>query len=659
MPIIRHAAFVLVALCLPSLGNSTVASDDFAKTVQPILTRYCVRCHNTDAPSGDVDFAAIRTAEDIDAAFETWEAVVEQLKAHTMPPEQELQPTDAERALVISWYQRFVDSVEPQPAVFRPRRLSVTEYRNTLRSLFGFDLQVTIIEAEQTLAERSLVVKLLPTDPPGNSGFKNDTHANPLTTVVWDQYSYLVDTAIEQLFSKERQTQLQAFTGELSHGEFTDEHAERLLRIFIRRAWRRAVPEQDITPFVARVRQAAPEQMIEVLKFELRTILMSPRFIYRGLLHSGAAGRRPVDAFELAERLSYFLWADMPDERLMVLAENGSLTDAHVLAAEVDRLITSPGGRQLAEVFASEWLTLSEIEHVSDNPPHMLALKSQPVDFLNYLFTEDRPLLELIDSQTAFINPHTARMYGRDAAQLTRYVRQKGIEIEAIPNQKIRLQHASERGGILTMPGILAMNKGPILRGTWILERVLGEPLPEPPANVGQVSPNRAGENLTFRQRFEQHRSNATCAVCHDRIDPLGFALQDFDNNGRYLRSRNNAPGKAVEQGRGSGDSGTAIDTSGQLPSGESFQNIAELKQILTTSRQEAVIRNIVEKTMSYALCRKLTIYDQPVVTSITRRMTESNGTWRDLFHAIVNSLPFRETIVLRDTSAEASDNTN
>ena len=629
-------------------GYPFVASGaDFHRDVKPVLAQYCIKCHSGEDANGEVDFSTIDTADDVDAAFETWESVVAHLQAGTMPPQDEPRPADDEQNRIFAWYEDFVDNIEARPAVFKPRRLSVTEYRNTLRSVLGFDLQVAIIEAEQTVAERSMVIKLLPTDPPGRSGFKNDTHQNPLTTVVWDQYSFLIDAALEQLFSPERSTQLKTFTGASRASEMTAEQAGRLLRTFLLRAWRRTVPEADVEQIVARLQGRNGRELVAALKFEIKTVLMSPVFIYRGLLISGQHGeRQSVDTFELAERLSYFLWADMPDDQLLSVAADRTLTEPTVYAAQIDRMLRSPKARNLADDFAVQWLTLNEIEHVSDNVPQMVALKSQPIDFMHYLFTEDRPLLELIDSETAFISPHTSRMYGADARQLTKYVKQKGIEVEIVPNQKIKLEHSTERGGILTMPGVLAMNKGPIQRGTWMLERILGQELPEPPANVGQVPPNNGAENLTFRQRFEQHRSNPSCAVCHDRIDPLGFALQDFDNGGQYLRGNNYRVPKRRKRGEESSDPKSAIDTSGRLPSGETFDDIAGLRQILTTSQREAVIRNIVEKTMSYALCRELMIHDRPTVNAIVEQMMSTNGTWRDLFHAVANSVAFRETIL-------------
>ena len=203
MPFCRFLLTVMVATTLWVVSAVALASE-FQDDVRPLLQKYCFGCHSGDDANGDVDFTTINSTDEIAGAYETWDAVVGHLNAGTMPPPDEMQPTDEEGQQVLDWYQQFIDSVEARPAVFKPRRLSVIEYRNTLRSVFGFDLEVAIIEAEQTVSERSLVIKLLPTDPPGSSGFKNDTHTNPLTTVVWDQYAYLIDAAAEQLFSDSR-----------------------------------------------------------------------------------------------------------------------------------------------------------------------------------------------------------------------------------------------------------------------------------------------------------------------------------------------------------------------------------------------------------------------------------------------------------------------
>lgn len=607
----------------------TAAEDAFDASIQPFLTKYCVKCHSDgEKAKGAVDFSKM-TSANAPTHFEAWESAASLLQEGEMPPEGELQPSRDEVTRVLDWYRdRFVDDVQAHPGEFRPRRLCATEYRNTLRSLFGFDLEVAIIEAEQTVAEKSLVMKLLQTDPPGASGFRNDTQSNPLTTLLWDQYSYLTDTGLAELFSQKRRPLLEELTGltgkgGMGEGGISAEQAEAIIRWFVPRALRRPVAETRLAAMIEAV--AAQPDSLAALQAELKAVLMSPAFLYRGMLVERVPGNvQPVDDYELAERLSYFLWADMPDAELFEVAASGTLRKPGVYLAQITRMLDSSKSRNLADDFAVQWLSLDQIAKQATRVPQAEALRSQPRDFFAYLIAEDRPLLELIESRTTFANVFTAGYYGEDRKQMKRFIKPKGIEVQKVPNQKLSLVHTTTRGGLLTMPGILEMNRGPVIRGTWMLERILGEHLPEPPPDVGQIPANPPGRQLSFRERFEMHRSKPTCAVCHDKIDPLGFALQRYD--GPDFKPQ------------------ADVDTSGQLPSGEKFDDFAGLKRLLLTTRREQIVRNIVERTLSYAICRKLELYDRPTVDSITSTLVESDGTYRDLIRQIATSLPFQNT---------------
>jgi len=628
------ARFITAALwlCLWLLDSSALASaPTFEADIKPLVAKYCVKCHSGKKPKGKIDFTKIATAQDAAAQFEVWESAIELLGDDEMPPEDAKQPTKAERAKFKTWYQeRLVRSVKAHPGYFKPRRLSATEYRNTLRSLFGFDLEVAVVEAEQTVIEKSLVMKLLPLDPPGKSGFRNDTSGNPLTTVTWDQYAYLTDAALERFFSPSSKKQLEAITGPVVDDSITKSQAKKILRSFLPRIYRRPVPESDLSQAITAVNSA--DDFVAALKIELKAAMMSPRFIYRGMLMRGKSDvQRPVDDYELAERLSYFVWADMPDAELTQLAAEGKLGDSATLESQIDRMLASAKARSLAEDFAAQWLSLDEVAKNMRNPPQRIAFQSQPIDFMHHLFTANRPLIGLINGRFAFVNRYTQGFYSGDRRQLKPHKKPKGIEVQTVPNQLITLNSTPERGGVLTIPGVLQMNRGPVLRGVWMLERILGDHLPDPPMNVGQVPKNKRGQNLTFRQRFELHRSKATCAICHDKIDPLGFGLAGYDGNGGFAKNRR-GPNK--------------IDTAGRLPSGETFENFQELRQILVTSQREKVIRNIVRQMLSYALCRKLKIYDRPTVDKIVEKVNNDKSTYRDLIIEIANCLPFRQTVL-------------
>lgn len=609
-------AVLLCALCAVSRAADPV--DDVAG----LIRKYCVECHRSPDPRGELDLATVLQGPH-DEFFAVWEDVADRLRHREMPPADAVQPAEAERRAVLDWYSTsYVPSLKPRPGSMRPRRLSAVEYRNTMRSLFGFDLEVSVIEAEQTVSEKSLVLKLLPTEPPGRSGFRNDTHTAPLTTVLWEQYSYLADAAIAEMFSSDRRPELLERLRVSDEADVESDDAEAFLQEFVQRAFRRSLTSEQMAPFVQLAGESAP---LSEMQIAMKRILMAPQFLYRGFLsdHSRPGPQR-VDAWELAERLSYFLWADMPDAELFEVAATGELADFNELRRQINRMVDSPSSITLATDFAHQWLTLGEVEKNNVEIPQAEALRSQPRDFMHDLFVSDRPLTELIDSRTAFVNPFTRGYYGDDARQMTKYRKAAGIEVEIVPNQKIVLEQTAERGGILTMPGILAMNQGPIIRGVWILERILGEELPEPPPNVGQVPPPAAGETLTFRERFEQHRSNSTCAVCHDRIDPIGFSLQRYEG-ARY----------AAE---------STADTSGRLPSGETFADFQELKRILVTSQRRRVIRNIVNQTLSYAISRRPAAGDQAAIEQITDQLTNNAGTYRELLFQVASSMPFQQT---------------
>jgi hypothetical protein len=613
----------------------------FEDEILPILKRSCLKCHGGEKTKGKVDFSKISTKRDADEHFDLWATVIEMVELGEMPPEKENPLTAEEKKTFQSWHEEFLKlPAKTSLPVFRPRRLSANEYRNTLRSLFGFDLEVGISRAEQTVSgEKSLVLKILPPDPPGKNGYFNDTHSAPMSSSLLENYAYLAGVALDRLFSEKGRESLARMIGEDEdwNGEISPALAEKIVRSFLPRVVRRTVPEERIKAVLDQLKGKEGKALVPALKFELKAFLISPEFLYRGFLAKpdGKPGRQPVDTFELAERISYFLWEDMPDDELFESARKGTLQDREELGRQVARMLADPRARNLSESFGVQLLGLSSIDdQIKNNPIHLHAMRTQPRDFLHYLFTEDRPVMELLDSNVTFVNQSTSGFYGKDRQRLAPFHKPRGVERHRTMNQRLEIKDAEGRGGILTMPSILAMNHGPILRGSWILRHILGERLGEPPADIPPVKPNPRGQKLTFRERFEAHRENITCARCHEKIDPLGFALDGYDKNGRYLlasyHKRGNQP---------------PIDTSGKLPGGEEFEDFQGLKRILLTKRREQVIRNLTSQLLSYALCRKIGRGDQPVVEEITRKATLENSTWKDLLIEVANSPPFRETV--------------
>ena len=480
---------------------------------------------------------------------------------------------------------------------------------------------------------------MLPPDPPGKSGYFNDTHSAPISTSLIENYAYLAGVSLDRLFSRKGKESLARMIARQEEwdGEISPDMAEEIVRFLLPRVFRRSVPEAKIQAVLEQLVGKEGKALVMALKFELKSILISPEFLYRGFLAKPEEkpGRQPVDDFELAERLSYFIWEDMPDEELMDAARKGMLREKGEVSRQVERMLADLKARNLSESFGVQLLGLSSIDdQIKNNPIHLHAMRTQPRDFLHYLFTEDRPVMELLDSNVTFVNQSTSGFYGNDRRRLAPFYKPKGVERQRTMNQRLEIRDAEGRGGILTMPSILAMNHGPILRGTWVLRHILGVRLGEPPADVPPIKPPPRGKKMTFRERFEAHRKNATCARCHEKIDPIGFALDGYDRNGRYLlasyHKRGNQP---------------PIDTSGKLPSGEEFEDFQGLKSILLSKKREQVIRHLCSQVLSYALCRKLVRGDQSVIEEITRKVTLENSTWRELLIEVANSPPFRESV--------------
>lgn len=642
---------VLIGLFL-SVTQSARAAEVIPGEVVLFLQKHCIRCHQGEQANGKIDLALLASAHDETARnFKTWKLAVQLVTAGEMPPADEPQPNDKEREHLRSWYRRQFETVAARPGRFTVRRLSVIEYRNTLESLFGFPLKVAGADSQQTKFETSLVIKLMPVDPKGPSGFTNDTSHNPLTAVTWERYAYLADAAISQLFSSAGQKELQAYTGPLDSTGLQQQQAAQLLKRFQYRAWRRLPDEESLASHRHSLAGKQGPHLIEAVQRELKTILMSPEFIYRGLLAARQPGEvAAVDSFELAERLSYFLWSDMPDEELFSAAQSGEILRPEKFRQQVARMLKSPQSRALAEVFAVEWLLLDEIDNATREVAYAAALKGQPVEFIHDLISRDRPLREIIQSRSEFVNLYLANFYAADAEQLSRNTQRSGVEQETLPLERIQLEQTPGRGGLLTMPGVLIMNKGAIQRGTWLLERILGDPLGEPPPDVPPVQPQKPGQKLSFRERFAVHRANQACAVCHDRIDPLGFVFESYNERGGFLLAVDAGqqmvgkyrPLKNLNKSKAA-TTDNVLDTSGILPTGERFQDVEELKGILTGSQWPKVVENLVRQTLSYALCRELTATDEPVVAELTTQLAQPGVTWGDLIQAVAGSMPFQQ----------------
>jgi len=359
----------------------------------------------------------------------------------------------------------------------------------------------------------------------------------------------------------------------------------------------------------------------------LKAVLVSPQFLFITPAMEAESGRSivPLDDYQLASRLSYLLWATMPDAELSGLAERGKLHEPAVLKGQVKRLLEDPRSRALFDGFGAQWLGLGSLESKTFDPakfPQMnSAMRSAMYDearlFFESVVRENRSVVSLVDCDYTFLNGTLAALYGLDN------------EVTGSRWRKVKLKDLN-RGGILGMPGILAVTSfpdrtSPVKRGVWVLEQVLGEQVPPPPPNVPALEKQTAVENLTLRERTELHRKDPTCANCHKVLDPIGFGLENFDAIGRW---------------RDQDDAGGAIDAAGELPGGKRFTSPKELKAIIA-ARKSDLARNVTEKLLAYALCRQLEGYDEIVVDHLMETIAKNGYRMQTLITEIVTSYSF------------------
>jgi hypothetical protein len=415
--------------------------------------------------------------------------------------------------------------------------------------------------------------------------------------------------------------------------------AERLLLAFARRAFRRSVQSADAAPFLAIFDQRMAEGATfeQAMRAAYKGVLVAPEFLF--------LRERPgrLDDAALATRLSYFLWSSLPDEELLDLAERDKLNDAATLRGQVERLLNHPRAVAFTENFVGQWLGLRDID--STEPSHLLypefdhLLKVSMIRETELYFEElmrrDLGVARFIDADFTFLNGRLARHYGMAGPA--------GWEF-----QRITLPIDSHRGGLLTMASVLKVTANgtttsPVVRGAWVLDRILGAPAPPPPENVAAIDPDIRGA-ATIREQLAKHRSDSSCAVCHRRIDPPGFALESFDCIGGW-RDRYRVTGHGdpvtIDGRRMPYHRGKPVDSSGEWPGGTAFADVRELKQILL--REEGTLaRAFVHRLVAYGTGRAPARPERDEVAAIADKAREGGYGVRSLIHEVVQSDLFR-----------------
>jgi mono/diheme cytochrome c family protein len=405
--------------------------------------------------------------------------------------------------------------------------------------------------------------------------------------------------------------------------------ARRILTTLMRRAYRQPVNDADLEKPMQLFREGMRAGDFDSgIELALSSILVNPRFLFR--VEHDPGGIAPQTAYrlsglELASRLSFFLWSSIPDDELLDLAVSGELENPDVFRRQARRMLADPKSKMLATNFAGQWLQLRNLESITpdarlfpdfdDNLRQ--ALRRETELLFETVVQDDRSVLELLRPNHTYLNERLAKHYGIPYVYGNRF-------------RRVELSDASLRGGLLRQGSILTITSyanrtSPVIRGKWILENLMGDPPPPPPATVPPLKDNTVSANLSVRERLAEHRTNPACASCHNIMDPVGFALENFDAVGRY---------RLVEEGK-------PIDASGGFPGGRTFTGVDGLEQALL-DQPDAFAGTLVEKLLTFALGRNMEYYDEPAIRQIVRDARANDYRFSSLVVGAAMSTPFQ-----------------
>ena len=599
----------------------------FATELRPLLQQFCWDCHSAGDAEGGIAFDRYVDSAEIQSDFELWEKVIRLVKERQMPPADaaEIDNESVQRIVNGIEYElsQFDCSVETRPGRVTIQRLNKAEYNNTIRDLTGLELQLA---------------NDFPSDDVGN-GFDNIGDVLSLPPILLEKYLEAAETIAEAIWSNE-EVRNRVFSIKPKSESLEDQVAAATenVRLFATKAFRRPLAEEELQKLFQLMRATWQRDGSdsEIMQTVTIAILSSPNFIFR--VEDDSNDRldqenedpitRRLNDYELASRLSYFLWSSMPDDRLFDLASRGELQDPATLVSEAKRMLQDPKANALVDNFAGQWLQLRDVERLTPDPGRFptytkdlgIAMRRETEEFFRRVVRHDRSILDFLNANYTYINEPLAKHYGIEGV--------KGEEFREVSLQ-------GGRRGILTHASILTLTSNPtrtspVKRGKWILENILDEPPPPPPSDVPELE--EGAETLgSLREQMEQHRANPACAVCHRTMDAIGFGLENFDAIGVW-RDR---------------DGKEQINASGQLPGNKQFEGASELMAILAQEKKEAFARCLTEKILTYALGRGLVSFDRCVVNDAVSELERNDYRFSALVAAVVTSDAFTKREVI------------
>ena len=633
--------YILVFLAPnPTASSREILESNPKKTSEyrefEFIKRYCLECHSGEKPKASLDLSRFDSMDKILSEALLWDDILIRLSQGDMPPKEADLPTLNERSEFLNWVESSLQKAACQsgphagPAVLR--RLNRAEYSASVRDLL--DIHFDAGEA-------------LPSDGSGGEGFDNASETLFISPIHAEKYMDAARVAVEYAFADPRSLR-RFLVAEPDEKTSPEVAARRVIEDFLPRAFRRSIPESEILEYLALFHAAykADPSFMVAIRLTLQAVLISPKFLFIAEEPSFDSKPHKVTDHELASRLSYFLWGSLPDDALLKAADEGNLSDSRILQEQFKRMLGSQNSRKVrnfSQNFVEQWLGTRALgrEFKPDKSIRGYdselegGMKYEPVFFFHEILTENRSLLDLLKADYTYVNRRLARHY-----------RIKG-EFREQP-KRVQLTDENRRGGLLSMAAVLAVSSyphrtSPVLRGKWILETILGDPPPPPPSNVPELEESASSvSSESLRQRLELHRQDVACAQCHDRIDPLGFGLENYGVLGRWRDKYE----------------GHTVDARGALPDGTTFSGPAELKLALL-GRKDQFVRHLTKKMLGYALGRGLTYYDYCAVNSIVDKLRANDYKSHHLLFGIIQSVPFRFKAGIASSEAERASTLN
>ena len=585
-----------------------------------LIKNFCLDCHDGETQKGEINLKAALGSEPLVKNLDLWKTVINRIENGDMPPKKNDQPSYSEKKALLKWLDREVVQFDyssiDDPGYEQARRLTHIEFSNTLRDLLGLNMNL---------------VEDFPIDLSGKSGFDNSANTLFLQPILMERYLGAIDKAVEATIPLEGNPKGKSPVLIVwpNNKEEELEAAGKIINRFLLRAFRRPPTNREVNEVSAVYNRSREknEPFAIGIRRALGAALVSPVFLLKSEQVKETNEPYQVDEFELASRLSYFLWASMPDDELFRMALEKRLAKPDEFARQVVRMLADSKSDALGNVFAAQWLGFDALGvrvrlDPIDNPwctdTLMTAMKQESAMGFTSLVRKNKPLSDLIQSKTTYVNEELAKFYKLKGV--------KGNEMRLVAHTDKR------RYGLFGQASVLAVTSSPyrtspIRRGEWILDSLLGTPPPPPPPDAGELDEDiEENRKLTFRQKLEMHSKNPRCYSCHREMDPLGFSLENYDWFGRW---------RSESRGR-------SIDSKGRLPSGTEFEGPIGLRDVIVGEKLDDLARQITRKMLSYALGRQLEYYDVPAVRKILKVFKEDNYRLQTLLREVCSSYPFK-----------------